>query len=46
MKFESMKKLYKKPELVVYGDLREVTQGGGNMSDKNDNGNPGKDKTA
>ena len=38
MKSESSKKLYKTPELVVYGDLREVTQTVGDKSKVEDGG--------
>jgi hypothetical protein len=31
MKLESAKLPYKKPELTIYGDLRQVTQTAGNM---------------
>lgn len=45
MKQESVKKLFKSPELVVYGDIREVTQSA--VGSKGDDGAPmGNSKTS
>jgi hypothetical protein len=38
------KKTYRSPKLVVYGDIRKITQAG-TSGDKNDTGLHGNDKT-
>jgi hypothetical protein len=39
-------KPYHKPELIVYGDIREITKNVGTTSQKNDGGGGGKTKTS
>jgi len=43
---KSGKKIYSKPELVIYGDVRDITRTIGNKSAVDDGGMGSTDKTA